>query len=850
MDEVLSFVLITGLLISSMLIIRILLKMRQRRWQHKREALIHQSDQILTAIKESQAEEPYFADGRSAQLSKGRTSLHDTSTMLSSTITEVPREIHPTILDRLIADSRSVLTDDNIDSNPGHYLAHQYYHDMGSLIDEHRRQPAEISAKSEQLQAQKEKTKHSLIGDIEHQTCEPREFIDDAPSRYHGPKEKLKARNTELEDAKSVRSKLFSEAASLTGNARRLRREANDLTPIIEKMSAEVSVKINPIRKQIGGLDSQIEHKESRIEDNRRSIEDNKGRIENYKSRIEDLSGPDSQQVSYSTTQEIDNLRNKIRNDEAKISNCRTNIGRLQSEISGLKSQRTSLHNEMARIKAPLDDKISTQKSLRNQAHRNEARAERLKRKGDRRVHKAEGKVRTATQRLDKERARTDQAQKKVDELVGLIRTVEASTALNALEVTRGKVADDIWAQCSQALDQATRRERRAIEKGMELTEELYVRAMHLWRLSSAATLPQFQYSDLASIEVLESINSRVTPLNPQALALIDKILMINHQAKERAGEIIETKEKLHAIISRAHKAEHIGKLRSATKQGLAAIKQLEALAIAQGKGRSAVNQERESCAEVLSKVVNVVHRPDTLFTRSASGVRGIRDAQQEVSKMRAVADELLRLVKVTRDQPPKPETQVVDPNGGTQLLEQDPETAADGVLSAGDSAAAKDTRRVRRWLTIVVIAVIGISGAVLYYQASPGEKPAAVTTIPPAAPAASLVPVTNTVVDTTAAPASNNNRSSAHDDGWTAQISATTPTTVATMVTTSVPDNPGDAVNCADFATWQEAQDWFDTYAPHYGDVAFMDTNGNGVACEKLLPEGVTVVEVQATLP
>ena len=729
---------------------------------------------------------------------------------------------------------------------------------MGSLIVEHRRQPAEISAKSEQLQEQKEKTKHSLISDIEHQTCKPRAFIDDAPSRYHGPKEKLKARNTELEAAKSVRHKLYSEAATLTRNAKRLRREANDLTPIIEKMSAEVSVKINPIREQIGGLDSQIAHKESRIEDNRRPIEDYTGWIENYKSRIEDLSGPDSQNATYSTKQEIDNLRNKIRDYETKISNCKTNISRLQKEISELKSKRTSLHNEMARIKAPLDDKIRSQKSLRNQAHANEARAERYEHKGDRRVDKAEVKVRTARHRLDKERARTDQAQEKVDELVGLIRTVEASSALDALEVTRGKVTDGVWAQCSQALDQATRSEDRAIEKGMELTEQLYVRAMHLWRLSSAATLPQVQYFDLASIEVLESINSRVTPLNPQALALIDKILMIDQEAKERAGEIIETKEKLYATISRSRKADALGKLRSATKQGLAAIKQLEALVIAQAKGRRAVNQERESCAEVLSKVVNVVHRPDTVFTRSASGVRGIGDAQREVSKMRAVADELLRIVKDKRDQPPKPETQVVEPNGGTQLLEQDPETATDGILPAGDSTAAKDTRRVlskdtrrvRRWLTIVVIAVIGISVAVSYYPASPGEKPAAATTIPPAAPVASLVPVTNTVVDTTAAPTSNHNRSSAHDNGWTAQIPATTPMTVAAMVTTPIPDNPGNAVQCADFAAWQEAQDWFDTYAPHYGDVAFMDTNGNGVACEKLLPEGVTVEDVLATLP
>ena len=70
-------------------------------------------------------------------------------------------------------------------------------------------------------------------------------------------------------------------------------------------------------------------------------------------------------------------------------------------------------------------------------------------------------------------------------------------------------------------------------------------------------------------------------------------------------------------------------------------------------------------------------------------------------------------------------------------------------------------------------------------------------------------------------------------------------------MTTTSaaVPPNPGDAVSCADFDTWEEAQAWYDTYAPHYGDVALIDINNNGVACEKLLPEGVTPEEVAATV-
>ena len=49
------------------------------------------------------------------------------------------------------------------------------------------------------------------------------------------------------------------------------------------------------------------------------------------------------------------------------------------------------------------------------------------------------------------------------------------------------------------------------------------------------------------------------------------------------------------------------------------------------------------------------------------------------------------------------------------------------------------------------------------------------------------------------------------------------------------VPANPGDTKNCTDFATWRDAQDWFEFYFPHYGDVARLDGNGDGVACESL---------------
>lgn len=46
---------------------------------------------------------------------------------------------------------------------------------------------------------------------------------------------------------------------------------------------------------------------------------------------------------------------------------------------------------------------------------------------------------------------------------------------------------------------------------------------------------------------------------------------------------------------------------------------------------------------------------------------------------------------------------------------------------------------------------------------------------------------------------------------------------------------NPGDAVNCSDFATQAEAQFWHDQHFPLYGDIARLDQDANGVACESL---------------
>lgn len=46
---------------------------------------------------------------------------------------------------------------------------------------------------------------------------------------------------------------------------------------------------------------------------------------------------------------------------------------------------------------------------------------------------------------------------------------------------------------------------------------------------------------------------------------------------------------------------------------------------------------------------------------------------------------------------------------------------------------------------------------------------------------------------------------------------------------------NPDDSRNCTDFASRSEAQRWFDTYFPKYGDVADLDSDDDGSACESL---------------
>ncbi|QAV71470.1 hypothetical protein ESZ53_14125 [Salinibacterium sp. UTAS2018] len=50
-----------------------------------------------------------------------------------------------------------------------------------------------------------------------------------------------------------------------------------------------------------------------------------------------------------------------------------------------------------------------------------------------------------------------------------------------------------------------------------------------------------------------------------------------------------------------------------------------------------------------------------------------------------------------------------------------------------------------------------------------------------------------------------------------------------------AAPSNPGDSKNCSDFSTYASAQAWYKKYFPKYGDIARLDYDNDGYACETL---------------
>ena len=60
-------------------------------------------------------------------------------------------------------------------------------------------------------------------------------------------------------------------------------------------------------------------------------------------------------------------------------------------------------------------------------------------------------------------------------------------------------------------------------------------------------------------------------------------------------------------------------------------------------------------------------------------------------------------------------------------------------------------------------------------------------------------------------------------------------PTTPQPPAPPTQPGNPGNTKDCGDFRTQAEAQRWYNTYFPYYGDVAQLDGNNDGIACNGL---------------
>lgn len=62
-------------------------------------------------------------------------------------------------------------------------------------------------------------------------------------------------------------------------------------------------------------------------------------------------------------------------------------------------------------------------------------------------------------------------------------------------------------------------------------------------------------------------------------------------------------------------------------------------------------------------------------------------------------------------------------------------------------------------------------------------------------------------------------------------------PVPVPAPAPAGVPAGPAPAagVNCSDFAAWAAAQDWYEYYLPTHGDIAGLDGNSDGAACESL---------------
>ena len=60
---------------------------------------------------------------------------------------------------------------------------------------------------------------------------------------------------------------------------------------------------------------------------------------------------------------------------------------------------------------------------------------------------------------------------------------------------------------------------------------------------------------------------------------------------------------------------------------------------------------------------------------------------------------------------------------------------------------------------------------------------------------------------------------------------------------------NPGNKYDCDDFDSKEDAQIWFDLYFDDYGDVALLDINNNGVACDEIRSNETSIESEDTTI-
>jgi serine/threonine protein kinase len=168
----------------------------------------------------------------------------------------------------------------------------------------------------------------------------------------------------------------------------------------------------------------------------------------------------------------------------------------------------------------------------------------------------------------------------------------------------------------------------------------------------------------------------------------------------------------------------------------------------------------------------------------------------------------------------PAPRTRTeTDDAGGTDIGSPTPPTRE----PIDEKHQAKRTPEQRRRLIAAGIAVLFL---VAYLGNSLGDGKTEVVSPAQIPTESSGVPT-----ESTSLPSSDDEGGAGQDGGGS---DAETPSD-GDAVLPGVSDSPGNSKDCSDFATYEDAKEWFDTRFPDYGDIAELDRDGDGQPCESL---------------